>query len=254
MASYTFTGANGDPLPAGLTTRTGGFEISNNTLVATAANSTFTQDSIADGTIQADVGAGGSTLTGTTQLFCRWTSATDYVAVLLRHSDGLIRLFKKVGGSFTQLGSNYTIAAYSNTASYTLALTTLGTSIKVFVAGVERISATDAFNQTATISGAEIRYINQDNLDNLTIPDVVGNGLLTTTIKNNAGTLLVNQTGITADIYSLVDGSLVVRKAAQTTDASGVIIVSDALIVAATEYKLVLSQGTSDGVERSTAT
>jgi len=173
MATYNFTGANGDPLPAGLTTQNGAFEIQSNRLVATAVSSVFTQPSLADGTVEVDVNAGGSAATGTSQIMCRWTSSSDYIALLFRHSDGLLRIFKKVGGTLTQLGANYTIPAYSNVATYTLSITTLANSIKAFNGGTEVISTTSTHNQTATTSGVELRYVNQDSVDNLTIPDAV---------------------------------------------------------------------------------
>lgn len=67
--------------------------------------------------------------------------------------------------------------------------------------------------------------------------------ITTPPLKNNAGTLLANETGATAYVYSLVSGALVVKKTGQTTDAAGVMVISDALLSAATEYRVVVALG-----------
>tara|TARA_R110002096_G_C14628598_1_gene724703 strand:- start:964 stop:3069 length:2106 start_codon:yes stop_codon:yes gene_type:complete len=209
MATYDFTGTNGDPLPAGLTTVAGGFEISNNTLVATAESSAFTQNSLADSTITVDLSAGGSVSLGTTQVFARWTSNDDYIALLFRHSDGRLNLFVKTAGNFAQLSTSYTIPAYSNTAFYTVSLVTLGTSIKAFYGATEVISSTSSHNQTETISGAELRFINEPSIDNLTIPDGVGStiSISESSIENQVYQRDTDTTAEVSFAVTHVDGS-----------------------------------------------
>lgn len=69
---------------------------------------------------------------------------------------------------------------------------------------------------------------------------VTGAGVLTTPpLKNNAGTLLANEVGATVHVYSLA-GGLVVTKAAQTSNAAGVMTITDAAIVPATQYRIVV--------------
>jgi len=79
--------------------------------------------------------------------------------------------------------------------------------------------------------------------------------LTTEPLKNNTGTLLANETGATAYVYSISTGSLVVAKVAQSTDASGVMRIYDAALTAATQYRVVvvLASG-AEGMARYTAT
>lgn len=74
-------------------------------------------------------------------------AATFYAAL---HSDTLndIRLYKWVSGTPTQLGSTYSLTLSTNVA-VNVELRMSGSSIKVFIDGVERIAATDS-----AISGA----------------------------------------------------------------------------------------------------
>jgi hypothetical protein len=69
-------------------------------------------------------------------------------------------------------------------------------------------------------------------------------------LKNNTGTLLASQTGITVHVYQ-VGGSLVVTKSAQTTNASGIMTVTDAAMVAGTTYRfvIVMSSG-AEGMDK----
>jgi hypothetical protein len=64
--------------------------------------------------------------------------------------------------------------------------------------------------------------------------------LTTEPLKNNTGTLLANETGATAYVHNKTTGALVVKKIGQTTDAAGVMVVSDALMSIGIEYRLVV--------------
>lgn len=64
--------------------------------------------------------------------------------------------------------------------------------------------------------------------------------LTTEPLKNNTGTLLASESGATALVYDMTTGDLVVKKTAQTTDGSGIMVVSDALLSSSTEYRLVV--------------
>lgn len=81
-------------------------------------------------------------------------------------------------------------------------------------------------------------------------------GTLTTApLKNNTGTLLANQTGATAYIHNMTTGALVVAKTGQTTNASGVMVVSDPLILPATQYRIVIKLASAaEGLDKLTAT
>lgn len=62
-------------------------------------------------------------------------------------------------------------------------------------------------------------------------------GVLTTPpLKNNTGTLLANVTGVAVNVYHASSGILIVRKTGQTSDAAGVVTVSDPALVPGTSY------------------
>lgn len=88
------------------------------------------------------------------------------------------------------------------------------------------IPLSGAASATASASGA------------LTTGGVIA--LVTEPLKNNTGTVLANLAGVTAYIYSISTGALVVAKTAQTTDASGIMTITDAALTAATQYRIVL--------------
>lgn len=72
-------------------------------------------------------------------------------------------------------------------------------------------------------------------------------------LKNNTGTVLASETGATAYIYAIT-GAHVVTKSAQTTNGSGVMVITDAALVAATQYRvvIVLASG-AEGMDKATA-
>ena len=79
-------------------------------------------------------------------------------------------------------------------------------------------------------------------------------GTITTEpLKNNTGTVLASETGVTVHVYETT-GELVVTKIAQTTDADGIMAITDALIEASTEYRIVIVLGSgAEGMDRITA-
>ena len=81
-------------------------------------------------------------------------------------------------------------------------------------------------------------------------------GTITTSVlKNNTGTILSSETNATAYIYVPTTGVLVVKKTGLTSNVSGIMIITDPLIVVATQYRviLVLNSG-AEGMEKITAT
>lgn len=83
----------------------------------------------------------------------------------------------------------------------------------------------------------------------------VSQGVLTLPVlKNNTGTILANETGATVHVYAVSTGNKVVTKTAQTTNGSGIMSVTDALIVAATQYRVVVVLGSgAEGLDKVTA-
>ena len=72
-------------------------------------------------------------------------------------------------------------------------------------------------------------------------------------LKNNTGTVLASETGATVYVYATT-GAHVVTKTAQATNASGIMTITDAALVAATQYRVVvvLASG-AEGMDKVTA-
>ena len=83
----------------------------------------------------------------------------------------------------------------------------------------------------------------------------VSQGTITTpTLKNNTGTVLANETGITVYVYVPDTGALVVKKTSQTTNGSGILTLTDASIVTSTQYRIVIVLGSgAEGMDKLTA-
>ncbi len=74
------------------------------------------------------------------------------------------------------------------------------------------------------------------------------------TLKNNTGTVLSGLSGITVYVHNPTTGALVVKLTGQTTNGSGVLTCSDASIVAATAYRVIVVLGTgAEGMDTVTA-
>jgi hypothetical protein len=169
MATYNFTGANGAPLPSGLsaqnaplsTPTASTFEIQSNSLAATAvpnpSGAVFyeTSGGTADDDISLDVTLGASGGAGSTGLAFRQTDGDNYLIAFINPS-GAYRLFSNVAGSFTQIGTTYTIAGFNRTTTYTIRVVFSGTSITCYLDGVSRVTGTSSVNQTATRHGARL--------------------------------------------------------------------------------------------------
>ena len=69
--------------------------------------------------------------------------------------------------------------------------------------------------------------------------------LVTPVLKNNTGTVLASETGITVNVYNATTGALVLHKTGQTSNGSGIVTVIDAALTPATTYayEVVLSGG-----------
>lgn len=68
-------------------------------------------------------------------------------------------------------------------------------------------------------------------------PQTRAAGIITTPVlKNNTGTVLASETGAIVNVYDASTGALIVRKTGQTSDGSGVMTITDALIFAGTSY------------------
>ena len=73
-------------------------------------------------------------------------------------------------------------------------------------------------------------------------------------LKNNAGGLLANETGATVYVTTVAGNSSVVTKTGVTSNASGIMTISDAAFASATQYRvlIVLSSG-AEGLSKVTS-
>lgn len=132
----------------------------------------------------------------------------------------------------TSAGANPKIKFYNGTESLAPAGTLLAT-----------LNITGALG-TATggvFSGGAVGYATQ--------------GTITTpALKNNTGTVLANESGITAFVYNPVTGELIIKLTGQTTNGSGVMTLNDASIVSGTQYRVVIILGSgAEGMDKLTA-
>ena len=85
--------------------------------------------------------------------------------------------------------------------------------------------------------------------------DVTQGTITCPALKNNTGTVLANETGITAYVYSIATGAHVATKTGQATNTSGVLAFTDAAIAAGTTYRVVVVLGSgAEGMDKVAAT
>ena len=85
--------------------------------------------------------------------------------------------------------------------------------------------------------------------------DVSAGTITCPALKNNTGTVLANEAGITAFVYAVATGALVATKTAQTTNESGVLAFTSAGIVPGTTYRVVIVLGSgAEGMDKVAAT
>jgi hypothetical protein len=186
MATYNFTGANGDPLPSGLTARNGTFEIQSNKLFATGADPSgpkwvATGSSTSDGTFSCVFNGEGGT-SATSGVVCRYSNNDNHWSALLNSNTGILKLFKRESGAYTQAGTDYTIPAFSDTTDYKISIVASGTTIDCQIDDVDVITNAGAqsFNQTQVLAGLRIGNTSH-SIDTLTIPDAATSTLTITT-------------------------------------------------------------------------
>ncbi|ADV01256.1 hypothetical protein [Alicycliphilus denitrificans] len=79
--------------------------------------------------------------------------------------------------------------------------------------------------------------------------------LTLTQLRNNAGTLLANETGTTVHVYEVASGNKVATLTGRTTDAAGTLLAPSNAMTVGTEYRVVvvLASG-AEGLQKVTAT
>lgn len=144
-------------------------------------------------------------------------------------------LYDSLGASnaFGLVGSSVPTASYSVTTDAAVFSGSAGPISK----GSFTITASDA-----TVSGGATGNL--------------ASGTITTpALKNNTGTVLANQTAVSAFVYNVSTGALVVAKSGLSTNASGVLTFSDGLVMTGTTYRvvIVLASG-AEGMDKVAAT
>ena len=244
MATYNFTGVNGDPLPIGLTAKSGTQEIKNNTLVASGTipsgvGSICTQTGNADSTVEATYNANGTLESSTNGIMFRYSDNDNYWSPLVRASDGVVRLFKRVAGTFTVVDT-YTIVGFSTTTDYVCKAVFTGSTISILIDGTERLTATDSFNSSATLHGLRYGSANDKSFDDLTVPDAgaAGNSIAITSVVDyqcrqrngsNQATFTIAGTvsGATTVEYRIDAGAWIELDASPTTTFTGSVTVTN---------------------------
>lgn len=100
-------------------------------------------------------------------------------------------------------------------------------------------NANDAFSGSASVSAAATLALTNAN-DTFSGSASALPTITTEPLKNNTGTVLSNEVGATAWVYNVSTGTLVATKTSQTTDASGVMTITDAAFSSATQYRVVI--------------
>lgn len=184
FVSDTFTDANGTTLQlhtgeTGATwTKLAGSDsvIQSNRLDPPAAESVYSASGTPAG-VEYDVTADLVTLnpvgTGDSAVLGRLVDNSNYYLAQHSSAGGAWRIFKKVTGSFTQLGTFSQSLSASTT--YALKLEIRDATKKLYVDGVERVSTTDNALTAAGVAGIRCAATNY-HLDNFQAVDAGGGG------------------------------------------------------------------------------
>jgi len=184
------------------------------------------------------------TSTATPQIMARLsTSGTDTCLMAYYGSGTTFRIAKLVTGTLTTLveetctmtaGVNYrmTLELEGNSKTAILYNIDTATTISTITESSDSTITASGYCGTSIDSAGTITY---DNFESFELVD----GIITTSpIKNYSGTLQTNKTGWIANVYNDTTGALVVKKTSQTTNASGVMTITDPLIVTSTSYRV----------------
>ncbi|GFD68095.1 sialate O-acetylesterase [Alteromonas sp. KUL106] len=164
MAIFNFTGANGDPLPSGLTARNGTFEIQDNHAVATSPEPAnprwvFTLEGTADGNLSAPifVGADSGSAAG---FVLRYNPADgSHIFVNMSLGNDEVRVYTFSSGAYSQIGAGSFNFTQNN--SYLPSADMDGDSIVVSIGGSAAVTVTTNFNQTQTHHGIRLNKLDQ---------------------------------------------------------------------------------------------
>lgn len=206
---------------------------------------------------------------------CPWTTPRTIDSIMDGYSGGSLALdgaleymhiIPGLAADATQVASLYANpyqALQSTAASATISSTTSLPSFSgsLQVSAITSIAATitiPSFNGSAS-TGSSSTIVTATTSTPVFSGNAVGDTsqgtLILPTLKNNTGTVLANETGATVHVYAVSTGDKVVTKPGQTTNASGVMTVTDALILAGIQYRVVVVlSSNAEGMDKVTAT
>lgn len=135
------------PLSSGAGTPTWGISANQASMVSTTGvhDLDYLESSVGDCDVQITL----ATVVDDCGLSARLSDGSNFLMVRAKGTVTSFDLFKCVGGSFTSLGTFSATPANGDIIKISMS----GSSLTVFINGVSRITATDAFNSTATKHG-----------------------------------------------------------------------------------------------------
>ena len=212
---------------------------------AESASSTFTPAS----TYYPSYSRLGASATEGMNVYAIWdvpTTLSDAEALEIENDLGT-----QAGAAWASSGASATITATTTTPAFSgsaqvapLTSITVTTASPTFSGGASTGSAEATITATPESPAFSGSATGDTSQGTLTLP----------VLKNNTGTVLANETGATVHVYAVSTGNKVVTKTSQTTNGSGVMTVTDALIVAATQYRVVVVLGSgAEGLDKVTA-
>lgn len=149
------------------------------------------------------------------------------------------------GGTTITVTGTTSLPAFSGSAQVSpVTSITVTTALPAFSGGASMASASATVTATTLLPSYSGGATGDTSSGTLTLP----------VLKNNTGTVLANETGATVHVYAVSTGNKVVTKTGQTTNGSGVMTVTDALIVGGTQYRVVVVLGSgAEGLDKVTA-
>lgn len=229
------------------------FQILSNKLKGTGGGSYFENvcfapvaANFADGEVFTDF---TTTTNALPQLYARYNTTTSngYIAYW-RASDSTFRMERLDGGALNALDT--TPLVLSAGVNYRITFTLAG-SVKTAVlrnldTATDLATVTDSADSTYLsdgVTGVSIHTSGTIDYSLFTSTPASGGSITTDIIKNYSGTTQASQAGWIANVYSVSDGSLVVRKIDLSTNASGELDIIDVAITASVEYRVDIDNG-----------
>jgi hypothetical protein len=146
----------------------------------------YLESSVADVDVEVTLTAIGASAAG--GVCARFADDSNYLHAQCGTGGTPVYLFKRVAGSFTQLGSTYGGTLVANDV---MKLTCNGSSLTVYINGVSRITATDSAGSTNTKHGLYAYSANTDSplFDTFSITAAGGSGPVTVGASGSACTV-----------------------------------------------------------------